>query len=550
MEPFISIARWGEQTPDHVKFTTNLKAFLLEQLQMDPKAFEKNYPQKYSWSDFDVEPKLSEDFISELSTHFSSTQISSDPTTRLRNSIGKSYLELIRLRLADIPSIVELVVYPSSHDDVIAIIQLCNRFKVPISTVAGGTSMTLGVQAPKGSIAVNLKNMNKILSINTESLYITSQTGIFGPELEKSLNHNNVTLGHFPQSWEFSTVGGWVATRGAGQNSTLYGKIEDMLMGFKAVTGTGSTLYINNAPARSTGPDWNQLFAGSEGAFGIITEVTLRVWKKPQIRKMSGFFYRTFEEGLTSIRQLLQNGYNPAIIRLYDPEETYYSEKASTLMKDPPKDSFIMRTVYKYLKARGYIERKRCLAIMVFEGDSDLVNLTRKKAVTFAKKHGGFHLWSIPAKSWIKSRYESPYLRDPILDHGILLETFETSMTWEKIIPLYEAVRKRLKDECPVLWSHASHFYKNGANLYFHIFAPQEEDNEITQFLRIKKKIIDTFLKQGSTISHHHGIGRAYIPWLSQTIGTEGKKLLKSIKMTLDPQGIMNPGVFFESDPS
>ncbi|MHA1968173.1 MAG: FAD-binding oxidoreductase [Candidatus Hodarchaeales archaeon] len=550
MEPFISIARWGERTPDHVKFTTNLKAFLLEQLQMDPKTVEKNYPQKYSWSDFDTKPKLVDGFISELTSLFSPTQISSDSTTRLRNSFGKSYLELIRLRFADIPSIVELVVYPSSHDEVVIIIQLCNRFNVPISTVGGGTSMTLGVQAPKGSIAVNLKKMNRIVSINTDSLYVTSQTGIFGPELEKILNHNNVTLGHFPQSWEFSTLGGWVATRGAGQNSTLYGKIEDMLMGFKVVTGSGSTLNIKKAPARATGPDWNQLFAGSEGAFGIITEVTLRVWKKPQTRKMSGFFFRTFEEGLTSIKQLLQNGFNPAIIRLYDPEETYHSEKASTLMKDPPRDSFIMRTVYKYLKTRGYIEKKRCLAIMVFEGDSDLVNLTRKKAVTYAKKHGGFHLWSIPAKSWIKSRYESPYLRDPILDHGILLETFETSMTWENIIPLYYSVRKRLKDECPVLWSHASHFYKNGANLYFHVFAPQEEANEINQFLRIKKKIIETFLEYGSTVSHHHGIGRAFSPWLSQAIDNEGIKLLNSIKTTLDPRGIMNPGVFSESDPS
>ncbi|MFX0084419.1 MAG: FAD-binding oxidoreductase [Candidatus Hodarchaeota archaeon] len=548
MEPFLSVAKWGDRDPAHVKFTDNLKMFLLKELQMDPMTGRKDYSQKYSWSDLTLEPQLPTDFISELTKYISPDQISKDPLARLRNSIGKSYLELIRLRLADISHIVELVVYPKSHEDVVNIIKVSNKFKVPISTVAGGTSMTLGVNSPKGSIAVNLTQMNKILTINTDSLYITSQTGIFGPELEKTLNHNNVTLGHFPQSWEYSTLGGWIATRGAGQNSTLYGKIEDMIMGIKIALGIGNTLVIKKAPARATGPDFNQLFTGSEGAFGIITEVTLRIWKKPQLRKMSGFFFRSFEEGLAAIKQLLQEGYNPAIIRLYDKEETFHTEKSSTLMKEPPRDSFIMRSVYKYLNSRGYLERKRCLALMIHEGNPDLVNLTRKKAIKYAKVYGGFHLWSIPAKSWIKSRYETPYLRDPILDHGILLETFETGTTWENVIPLYQGVRENLKEECPIIWSHASHFYKNGANLYFHIFAPQEEDNEINQFLRIKEKIIDTFLEYDSTISHHHGIGRAYGQWLPQTIGTEGMKLLKAIKKTLDPNDIMNKGVFSEDE--
>ena len=470
MEPFKSVARWGEGKPDHVKFTPILKEFLLKELQMDPKTDLKNYRQKHSWNDFDNDPTLPQDFLLELNKILKEEQISTDPIVRLRNSVGKSYLELLQLRMANIEAIVELVVYPISHDEVVKIIQTCNKFKIPISTVAGGTSVTLGILAPKGSIAINLRNMKQIIAINTDSLYVVSETGIFGPDLEATLNKHDVTLGHFPQSYEFSTLGGWVATRGAGQNSTLYGKIEDMLMGFKAVTGSGETIVYNKAPARATGPDWNQIFAGSEGAFGIITEVTVRVWKKPQTTKMSGFFFRTFEAGLEAIKSLLQNGYSPSIIRLYDPEETYHSEKASTLMKDPPKDSPVMRIAFRFLKFRGYEEKKRCLAIMVFEGDSDLANLTRKKAIKYAKHFGGFHAWSIPAKSWIKSRYESPYLRDHIIDYGVLLETFETSTTWENIIPLFNAVKHILKDECPVIWSHASHFYKNGANLYFHIF--------------------------------------------------------------------------------
>jgi len=546
MEPFLAVAKWGESEPTHVKFTDNLKKFLLKQLHMDTMTGIKDYPQKYSWSDLALEPNLSNEFLAELQNLLTPSQISKDPLVRLKNSVGKSYLELIRLRLADLSSIVELVIYPKSHEDVVKIVQLSNKHSIPISTVGGGTSMTLGVQALKGSIAVNLSRLNKILTINTDSLHITVETGIFGPELERKLSQNKVTLGHFPQSWEYSTVGGWVATRGAGQNSTLYGKIEDMVMGIKVVVGSGETLVIKKAPARATGPDLNQLFTGSEGTFGIITEVTLRIWKIPQSRKMSGFFFRSFKDGLEAIKQLLQEGYNPAIIRLYDHEETYHSEKASVLMKEPPKDSFIMRSVYKYLKLRGYIEKKRCLTLMVFEGNSDLVDLTRKKAIEYAKNQGGFHLKSIPVKSWMKSRYESPYLRDPIIDHGILVETFETSTTWENVMPLYNGVRNILKEECPVLWSHASHFYRNGANLYFHTFAPQEEGNEIEQYLRIRKKIIDTFLKHYSTISHHHGIGRAFSPWLPQAIGIEGMKIIKAIKKASDPKGILNKGIFTE----
>jgi alkyldihydroxyacetonephosphate synthase len=213
-------------------------------------------------------------------------------------------------------------------------------------------------------------------------------------------------------------------------------------------------------------------------------------------------------------------------------------------MKEPPKESFLIRSVLKYVESRGYTKRNRCLAVVVFEGNSDLVKLTRKKTISYAKRAGGIFLGSTPGKSWIKSRYESPFLRDPIVDHGILLETFETSTTWENVVPLCNAVQKIIKPECPVLWIHASHFYRNGANLYFHLFGPQESGNEVKQFLRIKGKILDTFLEYGGTLSHHHGIGRAFSQWLPREIGVEGIKILQDIKNSLDPNGIMNPGIF------
>ncbi|MFX0049749.1 MAG: FAD-binding oxidoreductase [Candidatus Hermodarchaeota archaeon] len=545
MKRVIDATRWGiETTPSHVRFTDSLRKFILDQLGMDLQTTEKKYSQKRSLEDIKIKTQLPEEFVTKIKQEFPSTQVSNDLQSRIKNSIGKSYLELLQARLADISSLVELVVYPRTHTDVVKLICLANEYKIPISPVGGGTSMTLGIQAPSGSIAINLSQMNKVLMINKDSLYITTQVGIFGPELERILNHENLTLGHFPQSFEYSTVGGWVVTRGAGQNSTLYGKIEDMIMGMKFVTGYGETLTIRSAPAKAAGPDLNQLIAGSEGAFGILTEVTLRVAKLPQKIKLVGFFFHNFHEGIIAIKNLVQDGYTPAIIRLYNAEETFSSLRSLDLMKDPPNKSFLIQLVLKYVELRGYTERYRSLAIVAFEGNSDLVKLTRKKTIAYAKKAGGIFLGSTPGKSWIKSRYESPFLRDPIIDHGILLETFETSTTWENIVPLYNAVQKAIKPECPVLWTHSSHFYKNGANLYFHLWAPQEDGNEVEQFLRIKKKVLDTFLSHGGTIGHHHGVGRAFSQWLPLEIGEVGIKILHDIKNSFDPNRIMNPGVF------
>ncbi len=544
MKHLPSATQWGDREPSHVKLTEILKKFLLTHLQMDPDTEKKVYSQKLSEKDFVADSRLPDGFVTKIIELLGPEHVSSDLWIRIRNSLGRGYIDMLYSRLADIPDIVDLVVFPRNHDDVVKIVKLSNEYQIPLSIVAGGSSVTLGILPPSRAVAVNLCKMNKVLTIQQDSLYIITQTGISGPELERILNKENLTLGHFPQSFEYSCLGGWVVTRGAGQNSTLYGKIENMVMAVKLVIGTGETLVTHSAPARATGPDWNHLVTGSEGSFGILTEVTLRVWKKPDTIKMSGFFFRSFEDGLNAIRHLLQDGFQPAILRISDGEETYHNLVGSTLMKDPPKESFINRVVMKYLSTRGYREGDRCLSVMSFEGNSDLVALTRKKAIKYSKNFGGFHVGSSPGKLWLKTRFEAPFLRDPLVDYGLLVETFETSVTWDKLLNLYQTVRKTLKPECPIIMTHCSHFYQSGANLYFTLIAPQDQDKEIEQYSRIKRKILDTFLKSGGTISHHHGIGRSFSSWLPQEIGKEGMNLLKSIKRTLDPNGIMNPGIF------
>ena len=544
MKPLKNATKWGDRESAYIKATEPLKKFVFEHLGMDPGTLPKKYPQKKTLDAILGNSHLSATFLSELQKLIDKTQISTDPWTRITNSLGQGYVESLRSRFSDIPNVVELVVFPHNHEEVAKVVQLANKHKVPLSTVAGATTVTLGIEPSFGIIAMNLTQMNKILNVNPKAQYITVECGILGPDLEAQLKNYGLTLGHFPQSFEYSTLGGWAATRGAGQNSTLYGKIEDMVMGMKFVTGLGETLITKKAPARATGPDINHILLGSEGTFGIITEMTLRVWKTPEKTRLSAFFFKSFEEGLLAYKEILQNGYRPAVMRISDSEETYYNIVAQALMRDPPKIPFSYRMLLELLDKRGYKDGTRCMGVLSFEGDSPLVDLTFKQSKKSINRYNGVYLGSRPAKSWYKRRYELPFIRDPLIDHGILIETFETSTTWDNIMNLYRVTRDILKPECPILWSHGSHFYPNGANLYFTLVAPQKENDEFTQYYRIRKKVLDTFQANGGTLSHHHGIGRSFVTNYLAEIGDDGLKTIRSIKNSLDPNKIMNPGIF------
>ncbi|NHJ03009.1 MAG: FAD-binding oxidoreductase [Candidatus Heimdallarchaeota archaeon] len=548
MKDYSNLSKWGNRVSEHTKLTPHLRKFFFTSIGMDPDGGKKEYVHHAVLEDYKKEPNLPKEFLDSLNNFLNHDQVIDDFGIRLQNSFGRSYLDLLQTRLMDFPAVAELVLYPNNHEDVKKIVQKANEYNIRVFTRAGGSSVTQGVQPIKGSIVVNITRMNKILSINYESLWVKTQTGIMGPKLEEELNQVGLTLGHFPQSWEFSCVGGWVVTRGAGQNSTLYGKIEDMVMGGKMVTGAGDTLVVKTAPARATGPELTHIISGSEGALGILTEVVLRVWKQPKIMKTSGFLFKSFEDGLLAFRELVQAGYRPAVLRLTDAEETNYNIQASNLMKDPPSESFLTKHLLNFLLKRGYTYDSRAMAILIFEGEADLVKLTQKKAKFFAKQHGGFNLYSIPGKKWIETRFETPFLRDPMVDYGMLVETFETSTTWDNVTHVYNRIREALQSESSVIMSHGSHFYQNGLNLYFTLITAQESGNEIAQFYRIKQKVLDTLIECNATISHHHGIGSSFRPWLSKEIGMEGIKILKSLKESLDPNHIMNPGVLITQE--
>jgi alkyldihydroxyacetonephosphate synthase len=379
--------------------------------------------------------------------------------------------------------------------------------------------------------------MNKIIKVNEVNSTVTVQPGIYGPALENYLNRckTGYTCGHFPQSFEFSTVGGWVVTRGAGQASTGYGKIEDMVLSMRMVTPRG-IVETRDYPAGAIGPDIDQVLMGSEGAFGVLTEVTMKVRKyRPRNTRHVSFLFKDFGSAVRAMREAMQGEFGkPHLFRISDPEET----DAAFGMKGL-NGSFTDRV----LRMLGYEPVRRCLMFAAVEGDAGYAGLVAKKLSKTARANGALSLGASPTKKWLEQRYSSAYLRDPLMDLGIMTDTLETAVSWENLLPLWDAVRAYIKSRPrTVCMVHISHVYENGANLYFTFLSPMKKGNDIDDFVQYHKGIIDTVQAHGGSLSHHHGVGRLTAPWMRGELGTVGHGLIQAVKDYLDPRGIMNPG--------
>jgi alkyldihydroxyacetonephosphate synthase len=414
----------------------------------------------------------------------------------------------------------------------------CDKKKIAIVPFGGHSSVTRGVECPFGGISLDLtRHMNQVLQVNEMNGSARVQPGIFGPALETFLNHfgRGYTCGHFPQSFEFSTLGGWIATRGAGQQSTGYGKIEDIVLSMRLVTPRG-ILRTKDYPRKALGPEINQILIGSEGAFGVITEAVIRVRKyRPENRRYFSFLFKTWEEAVDAMREVVQSEFGfPSLLRLSDPEETEIGFKLQNLDKN---------LIDTGLRLLGYRSRQRCLMLGMTEGDPDQGKLIKHKVVQICKRKGGLPLGRSPVDAWFSQRYSSAYLRDPLMDRGIMTDTLETAVSWKNLIPVWEAGRRYIKSrERTICMIHISHVYETGANLYFTFLTPIQKGNEVKDYLDFQRGIIDAIQQSGGSLSHHHGIGKMLAPWMEKEIGKEGLKLYQAIKDDLDPNGIMNPG--------
>jgi alkyldihydroxyacetonephosphate synthase len=407
----------------------------------------------------------------------------------------------------------------------------------------GGTSVVGGVEPLRGGfssvVSLDLERLDS-LSVDRRSLLATFGAGLRAPRAEARLNGRGLTLGHFPQSYELASIGGYVATRSAGQASTGYGRIDKLVRGVRMVAPAGEVV-VKPFPASAAGPALRELVVGSEGALGVITEATLAVRPLPSARVYEGWSFRSFAEGAEAFRELEQAHASPDVARLSDEEETRLALALSS------SGSLFERAGLAYLRARGHAGG--CLVIAGFEGaSSDEVSARQRRAGAVLARCGGLRLGARPGEAWLRGRYNGPYLRDELLDRGVMVETLETAATWTDLQRVHTTVADALRGALAargtlaLVGCHISHLYPSGASLYFTWMARQDQGAELDQWRAAKTAATDAIIASGGTLTHHHAVGHDHAPWLSAEIGDLGVAALRAVKSELDPAGIMNPG--------
>lgn len=465
-----------------------------------------------------------------------------DDYTRLSVAYGQTMVDLMRLRHKIVENVPDLVLYPSETAEIENIVNYCNANQIAIYVYSGGSSVTRGSEATvKRNVTLDLSvNFNKILGFNAENQTVTVQPGISGCALEKYLNDPAnfntgyaYTAGHFPQSFEYSTVGGWVVTRGAGQNSAYYGKIEDIVLYQQYVTPVG-TFTTERAPRKATGPDINQLMMGSEGAFGILTEVTLKLHRRSHEHKKFAYIFRNWAEGVNAMREIMQQEEGiPSVFRISDGEESDLGLTMYGFGKDKP--------LGKYLEMRGYKLGECCLFLGFNDGGEGYQKNTLKKLKKVVHKHDCIALPAgLVVDKWSHGRFSDPYLRDNFQDFGVIIDTLECAVNWDNLHYVHQYVRGYIKSHPnTVCTCHISHPYQQGANLYF---IWMQKDEGIEKFREFHAGVLNAIQESGASVSHHHGIGKLFAPYNAKALGAEQMDVLKALKKHFDPNNIMNPG--------
>ncbi|QNP61832.1 FAD-binding oxidoreductase [Streptomyces genisteinicus] len=452
--------------------------------------------------------------------------------SRVRHTRGKSTPDLLRIRAGDTADTPAAVVLPGSHDEVLAVLRVCAEQGLSAVPFGGGTSVVGGLapEAKRPFVALDLRRLDRLVRVDDVSRTAVLEPGLRGPRCEALLNEQGWTLGHFPQSFEWATVGGFAAARSSGQASAGYGRFDEMVLGLTVATPEG-TLETGRAPRSAAGPDLRQLLLGSEGAFGVITAVTVRIRPLPERRTYEGWRFPSFEAGAAALRALAQDGPRPTVLRLSDETET-----------------FIGLAQPDAIGSGDGAAAAGCMAIAGYEGTAADTAERREKAAAVLTALGGEFIGAEPGERWAHGRYDAPYLRDALLDAGAFAETLETAAFWSDVPGLYAAVRTALTDTLtaggtpPLVMCHISHVYENGASLYFTVVSAQGED-AVAHWDTAKRAANEAILAAGGTISHHHGVGTDHRDWYAREVGPLGVRMLQAVKAETDPAGVLSPGV-------
>ena len=506
--------------------------------------------------------RLPEGARAELQALLGGDAVRDSHAERVEHAAGRGYPDLVRLRAGEPTEAPDAVLYPSDPEQIGPLLQVCTKHSIAVVPYGGGTSVVGGVAPLKGEqaavVTLDMRELAALVNIDSESRVATVQAGMRVPALERRLAARGLTLGHFPQSFEYVSVGGCAASGGAGQASTGYGRFEELVVGLR-MTAPAGEIALPARPASAAGPDLGRLAIGSEGAMGVIGELDLRVRAAPRERCYEGAFFADFPAGVSALRALAQEHAAPAVTRLSDEAETRITlaqaqaagagsgEGAHESIRGALQARARSRAGRAYLRVRGY--GGGCLAILGFEGTPEEVARGRARAHEVVRDHGGLPVGSSPGEAWRRQRFAAPYLRDELLTHGVMVETLETATRWSNLRRLHRETGAAIERELRAQGSegtamcHVSHLYETGASLYFTLLARQREGAEIEQWQAVKRAASEAIASHGGTITHHHGVGRDHLPWMERELGgAQGVRALRALKQQLDPAGIMNPG--------
>ncbi|MBU7017720.1 MAG: FAD-binding oxidoreductase [Theionarchaea archaeon] len=482
----------------------------------NPESSEKGYTVVYRKEELSGERRIK--ILKKLHEIMGKKNVSDREIDRL--SYSKDYWPIaLRWTLeGKVAALPDFIVWPENTQQISQLLVLANEEQIPVVPFGEGSGVLGGAVPVKGGIMVDMKKMSNILALNDVNLTARVQPGITGMNLERTLNRKRYTLGHIPQSLYCSTLGGWLACRAAGQFSTKYGKIEDMVISLEAVLPEGEIIRSKTVPKSSTGPQVDRLLLGSEGTLGIITECTLRMWPYPEKRVFQSYVFSEFGQALESIRLILRRGIYPAVVRLYDKIET-------------------SRHFYQMKKARG-----KCMLILVMEGDGELVDLEEKVSHKICLANEGLSCGEHPVEHWFSIRFNVKEISE-FLPRDVVFDTIEVSVMWDKSVDLYDSMISAMNSIEGVIMAsaHASHFYPQGVCFYFTFGGTPINTTPNDFYTSVWDAAMKSCITKGGSVSHHHGIGIMRSSWLPEELGGSFETL-KKVKNILDPKNVMNPG--------
>ncbi|GLR14233.1 FAD-binding oxidoreductase [Chitinimonas prasina] len=471
--------------------------------------------------------------------------IRTDPVVRLSVALGESYPDWLRKRCGTTPTVPDGVSYPETSEQVqelLAMAQLADWIVIPF---AGGTSVAGHLDcpvSPRPVLSLNLTRMNRLLHLDTVSQLATFGAGTAGPVLEAQLRAQGYTLGHFPQSFEYSTVGGWVVTRSSGQQSLRYGRIEQLFAGGRMETPIG-TLNMPTLPASSAGPDLRELVLGSEGRFGVLTEAVMRVTPLAGHESFHGLFFPDWDAAEAAVRQLVQMKLPLSMLRLSNAIETETNLALAG-------HANLIAWLERYLGWRG-CRNEKCLLMLGLTATPATARHALSEARRVTRQHGGVYIGRSLGDRWAQNRFKGPYLRNTLWEHGYSADTIETAVDWPRVKPLMLAMEQAARDafaedgERVHAFTHLSHLYAQGSSIYSTFVWPTAAggyDANMARWKRYKAKVSEAIVAHGGTISHQHGVGRDHAPYLAAEKGPLGMATLAELCRHFDPKGIMNPG--------